>query len=320
MDLISHILVFTLSMGILWLFGGSLVDSIDRIAKKLHKTDFMVSFFVLGILTSISEISVAFNSYINKVPEIAAGNLVGASFVLLLLIVPLLAIFGGGIILHSRIERKVIFPSLIVILLPAFFVIDGLVTDLEGGVLIVSYALFLYILAKDIKKNSSLSVPNIINEDKTKKVSLFGDIIKILIGMAFIFAAGNVLVKEAVFFSSSLGIQGSLVGLLLLSLGTNIPEITIAIGAISTKRKDIAFGNYLGSSAMNSFIFGCLAFFGGTFRTPNTGFILVASLLALGAILFYVFAKSKNKISRNEACILICFYFAFIFYEIYKSF
>jgi Sodium/calcium exchanger protein. len=67
---------------LLWLASGKIVEMIEKIAKKMGFSSFALSFFVLGILTSIPEFSVGVNSLLKKTPDIFVGNLIGASFYL----------------------------------------------------------------------------------------------------------------------------------------------------------------------------------------------------------------------------------------------
>ena len=81
------------------------MDSVDRLAHKLHLSSFAVSFFLLGILTSVPEISVGVNSLIERKPEIFVGNLIGGIIVIFLLIIPVLAVFGNGVKLTHQMSR-----------------------------------------------------------------------------------------------------------------------------------------------------------------------------------------------------------------------
>src|SRR3989339_1977051 len=92
-----HILFYFLAFLLLWYCSGIIVDSVGRLASKLKLSSFAVSFFVLGILTSIPEFSVGLNSIINKTPDIFVGNLLGASLIIFILIIPLLAVLGNGV-------------------------------------------------------------------------------------------------------------------------------------------------------------------------------------------------------------------------------
>ncbi|PIQ72690.1 hypothetical protein COY13_01085 [Candidatus Roizmanbacteria bacterium CG_4_10_14_0_2_um_filter_36_35] len=91
------IFFYLVSFLILWYCSGIIIRSVDRFAHRLKLSSFAVSFFVLGILTSVPEFSVGINSIINKTPDVFVGNLLGSSLVLFIFVIPLLAVFGGGV-------------------------------------------------------------------------------------------------------------------------------------------------------------------------------------------------------------------------------
>ena len=310
MEILIHGLFFLLSLGVVWFFAGILIDAIDRFAKRFNQNGFTVAFFVLGFLTSISEISVAVNATWEGRPQISAGNLIGASFVILLLIIPFLAVFGNGISLKNTISRKNLGLALFIVLLPAFFVLDGSVSRPEGLMILLFYLVLVYSLHRS---GSVLKTLEQLDESiSSKKRATFWDGLKILAGAGFIFAAGHVLVNEAAYFSKLFGVPGSLIGLILLSIGTNVPELVIAIRSIYKKHKDIAFGDYLGSAVANTPIFGLLALFNGRFAVEPNEFLPAFFLMFLGLLLFYFFAGSKNTISRSEGWVLFLVYATFL--------
>src|SRR5690606_27047913 len=76
-----------------------------------------------------------------------------------------------------------------------------------------------------------------------KDLSFWIDIAKILVLSGIVFIAGNVLVEEATFFAEYFKAPQYLIGILLLSFGTNIPEIAVAVRSVLKKRADVALGN-----------------------------------------------------------------------------
>ena len=316
MAVLVHLLTFILSAAVIWFFAGLLIESILKVAKRFHQSGFTVAFFVLGILTSISEISVMVNSTIDGVPPVSAGNLAGASFVILLLIVPLVAIVGNGIKLRNTLNRKNLAVALIAIILPALLMLDGSVNRSEGLICIMIYVILIYF----IRNQTSQSYPSVL--EVVEKELIEGrrvtaiHILKITVGAIFIFAAGNLLVSEATYFSTLLSIPSSIIGLLILSIGTNIPELVIAVRSIIKKHSEIAFGDYLGSAVTNTFIFGLLPWLNGRFLVEPTEFVGTAILMVIGFTAFYVFARSKNKITRHEGIALILVYGIFVIIQI----
>lgn len=314
MSVFSHALIFLLSAGVIWFLSGILVDAVDTVAKRYNKPGFAVAFFVLGMLTSIGEISVAFNATVQSVPQISAGNLMGASTVLFLLVIPLLAVLGNGVPQTRVLVQSNLILVLVVVLLPALLAIDGVVTRTDGAVCLLVYGALVYRLHK--RRPLQQMTADVL--ERTQKELLHTrratavDIGKIIGGAVFIFLAGNLLVDESVFFAKWLGIPLSFIGLLLLSIGTNIPELTIALRCVVSRHKDIAFGDYLGSAAANTLIFGCMSIGSGTFAFAASEAVLTSILLALGVALFFVFARSKGALSRGEGAILLVLYACFL--------
>lgn len=315
MDLLLHLAYFLLSASVIWFFSGLLVDSVDRVAKRFHKNGFTVAFFVLGLMTSISEISVMVNSSLNQTPQVSAGNLSGASMVILFLIVPLLAIMNKGIGLSGSIRRPTLALSLVAIVLPALAMADGRVELYEGLLALASYLALLYFV-RQVPPTVS-DVTTMVSEELTQhKHATLRDSMIILGGALAIFLAGHSLVEESVYFAQILGIPPSIVGLLLLSVGTNVPELVIAVRSIRKQHADIAFGDYMGSAVANTLIFGCLALISGPFAVEASEFGLSSGIMLVGLPLLYWFASSGFTLSRKEGSILLVVYICFVLAQI----
>jgi len=318
MDTLVHIIILLLSVGIVWFFADVLIDAVGRISRRYCKSGFFTAFFILGFLTSIGEISVAINSNLAGVPGVSAGNLIGASFVVLLLIVPLLALIGKGIRLNEAVSKTTLTVMLVVIALPALVIIDGDVTRTEGLLALLAYGTVAYAL---YRKHAPISACDPIEEDRGGRArGMASDLLRVLISGVAVFAAAHFLVEQAVYFAGALNVPGSLIGLLILSLGTNIPEIVIAIRAILRGRTDIAFGDYLGSAAMNTLVFGGLAITAGSFAVEASQFVMTTVLLVSGLVMLWIFARSRLTISRTEGAVLLLFYIVFFLLQIWNIF
>lgn len=309
MEVLVNLVIFIVSGLIVWVLAGSLITAVDRVARRSHRSGFSVAFLILGLLTSISEISVATNATLSQVPQVSAGNLIGATFVVLFLVIPVFALMGKGVELRHTISKRNLFFALLVSLLPAFLVLDGNVTRTEGLLAILAYATLFYFIHH--QRTSSSVLPPVPQEFRTRK-ALLRDLGQIAAGGIGIFIAAHFLVDQSVYFASLLTIPVSLIGLIILSIGTNIPELVIAARSIGSKKQDIAFGDYLGSIAMNVPIFGMVALFSGTFFVEPSEFYVTTILMAIGALALYLFARSQNIITRREGGILLLFYVFFI--------
>lgn len=318
MTILPHLLLFGLSAAVIWGLSGILVAATDRVAKRYHRPGFGVAFFVLGILTSVSEISVAANATMKGVPQISAGNLIGGSLVIFLLIIPLLATMGGGIQMKKVLTQRSVAFVLAVVILPALFIVDGRVSKPEGILMIVTYLALFYVLEK--KKPTEAMVTQAAGDVSAELVSrrraTMLDVAKVTVAGALIFVAGKILVDESLFFAHALSIPPSLVGLILLSIGTNAPEIVIAIRCVVGKRKDIAFGDYMGSAAANTLVMGFLPLLNGSFSVERSEFVSTFALLMVGLALFFWFSRSKQDISRREGGMLLAVYGLFMLFQL----
>lgn len=310
--IILNIIQYLLSFFILWLASEIIVDGIDHFSKKFRISSFAASFFILGLLTSLPEIGVGVSSIIDKEPEIFVGNLIGASFVLFLLAMPLLAIFGQGIKLSYQLTNKNLLFALFVILSPALFVLDGNISVIEGSFMIVIYFLLFYFIESNQKV-----VKEVEADFEGIKKSSVKQLIRVVMGCIMIFIASKTLVDKTIFFAELFNIHTYLISLIFLSVGTNLPEFAIAVSAILNKHKEVAFGDYVGSAAANTLLFGILTIVNGSFTVHNGSFFLTFFIFTVGMIVFYFFARSKREISRTEGCILLCIYFLFLLLEIW---
>lgn len=315
----THIFLFLLAASIVWYFAGLLIESVNRVAKRFHQNSFTIAFFVLGFITSISEISVMVNSTIDKTPQVSAGNLAGASFVIILFIIPLLAVLGNGIGLRNTLSRRNLALGLFSMLLPTLFLIDGDVTRSEGLVCLLSYFTLFYFIRKKETLPAAVAVEEVEEGLLKKAQATTWDVAKIFGGGVFIFLGGHILVQESVFFAELLTVPRSIIGLVVLSLGTNIPELVVAVCAIRKKKKDIAFGNYIGSALANTFIFGLLPFFNGTFLSEPSGFMITLVLTVVGFALFYASCLSKNRLSRKEGLLILSIYALFLVFHVINA-
>ncbi len=305
-----NVLIFLCSIGIVWYFAGVLIESVTHLSRRFNRTGFTTAFFLLGFLTSIGEFSVAINASIEGVPEVSVGNLIGASFVVLLLIVPLLAVLAGKVELRNTLSKRNLVLALAAIALPAVLVIDGTVTRVEGLFALLTYATLVWSIYR--QKQEIPDAKAIMAKPFEKKRSFLADLGRIVGGGIMIFLASRVLVDQAVFFSLLIGAPTSLVGLVLLSLGTNVPEFVVAIRSVLKKKSDVAFGDYIGSATVNTFIFALLALVNGAFMFNAGETAGTTILLLIGLVIFFFFARSHSSLSRREGAILILFYAVFL--------
>ena len=310
--MIPQLFFYVFAFLLIWFGSGMIVTSVDRLAHKLNLSSFVVSFFLLGILTSVPEISVGVNSLIDKKPEIFVGNLIGGIVVIFLLIIPLLALLGDGVKLVHQLEKDNLIFALVVIAAPSMFALDGTISLAEGLFSILLYADLVYIVEK--RKGLLERIKDNLVHNKNHIVN---DLIKIVLGVGTVFVASRYIVDETIYFSNLFQVSPFLISLIVVSLGTNLPELSLVIRALLLKKKEVALGDYLGSAAANTVIFGGLILANGASTVVPNHFLQTFIFIAGGLLIFYIFSRSKNDISREEGLVLLLGYLLFLFVEIF---
>jgi cation:H+ antiporter len=311
--MIFEILYFLFLLVIIWLGSGLVLNSVETLRKKTRYSSFVISFFILGLLTSLPELAIGINAIQKGEPEIFVGNILGGIVIIFLFIIPVLAIFGNGIKLKHKLGKISFFLILLTALAPAFFILDKKVNSTEAIILMSVYFIAIYLIQRKY---------NFFNSRKRRSLSSrlysFVDIFKISFGVAMIFLASQFLVNKTLYFSNLLEISPFYISLFVLSLGTNLPELSIAIRAIFYGKKEVAFGNYLGSIVANVFLFGFLSILNNGEVLIVSNFLITFIFIAFGIMLFYYFSRSHNDISKREGLMLLAVYILFCIFELQK--
>ncbi len=177
-----------------------------------------------------------------------------------------------------------------------------------GIVLIILFvAYLLYPILLDRKKiveeyKKEKKNPN----TQTNKKNTFLQICYIIIGIALLKYGGDLVVDNATIIAQIYGVTERIIGLTIVAIGTALPELITSIVASISNDADIAVGNLIGSSVLNSFLILGI----GAIIAPITiseEFIVNLILLSASTTLIWLFCyiPKKNVITRPKGMILI---------------
>lgn len=305
-----QLILYFLSFLVIWYCSGIIINSLTRFTQRLGLSSFAVSFFVLGILTSIPEFAVGINSILKQTPDIYVGNLLGASLVLFILVIPLLAVLGNGVKMAHKLSSDHLIFALLVVAAPVFLIADNVLTRTESVFLILLYVILFYFIEQK---------HGLLDGVKVKKMAekhIVEDMIELIIASVVVFLVSQYLVNQTIYFSTLLSVSPFLISVIVLALGTNLPELTLAIRSVLEGKNEVALGDYLGSAAANTLLFGVLTFINRDRIQISTYSFKTIVMMLLGLGLFYYFSRSKQDISRREGKILLLAYVLFIIVEV----
>ena len=107
-------------------------------------------------------------------------------------------------------------------------------------------------------------------------------------------------VLHSISIASAMGISPLMIGLVLVSIGTDLPEIANSLVSSSLGHGNINVGDSLGSVlAQMSLVLGLLPFFAGTFKVKREEIIIIGACEVLALILVVSMAEKGNISSLN---------------------
>lgn len=306
-------LLYILSFVLIWFGAGLIVSSASKFSKQLKLSPFAFSFVFLGILTSTPEFSVGLQAVADHDAEIFVGNLLGGIVVLFLVVIPSLAVFGNGISLKHELGNKMLLATLGVIIAPSLFILDKRVTNVEGVILIVLYLVLLFLIQR---KNGIFDKHN---EHLLKlKTYSYSDILKILLGLGIVFVASKLIVDETLYFATLLNIPVFYVSLIVVALGTDLPELSLSIRSVLSGKKELAMGDYIGAAAVSTFLFGLFTILHNGEVLTISNFLVTFIFILTSLSLFYLFSRTNNYISRGNGFALLAIYVLFVVAELMR--
>jgi len=136
--------------------------------------------------------------------------------------------------------------------------------------------------------------------------------LELVLGLACLVAGVAVLaytsekaVEHSISISSEWGLPPLIVGLVLVSLGTNLPEISTNTLSSALGHGDIAVGDSLGSVLANmTLILGLLPFLAGTFKAKRKEVAVIGACEVLALMLALAVAE-KGNISQIDSLFLV---------------
>lgn len=144
----------------------------------------------------------------------------------------------------------------------------------------------------------------------------------ILIGsIALIIISSNVAVKHSAALASSLGVSSLIIGVTLVSIGTDVAEIFNSIISCALGHGDIDVGDSVGSSlAQLTLVFGLLPLICGAFTVKRKEFLIIGSCLVLSLILIFTVVE-KGYFTRLDALFMMLsfLFYTMVTYNVTKS-
>jgi cation:H+ antiporter len=225
-----------------------LVEGAIDIARYLNAPPILIGIVIVGIGTTAPELAVSVTAALEGSPEVALGNAVGSVIYDDGIALPLAALFAAHAIPIDRVVLRSAALFLIVVDLVAWYMAsDGTMARSEGGVLVGLFVLYLLYSFWEQKRQPAATDEN----DEGDKRSLWVVAALFVGGLAGVVISSDWIVLATPVVAEAMGLPQVVIGLVVVALGTSIPEVATCIIAARKGQGGLAVGNILGADILN---------------------------------------------------------------------
>ena len=311
---ILYILIFLASCVLLTLTARWLINSLVFVAKFLGLKEFVVAFFVMSFASSAPNLFVGIISAINKIPELSLGDVTGGNLIDLTLVIALAVLISkNGLEAQSRTAQSTAVFTVVAALLPMLLMIDGILSQTDGLILLLAFAVYSFWLFS--KKERFSKVYDGVSH---LRFSVFlKHAMIILIGTALLFISSEGIIKSAEFFAKAINLPLGLIGVLIVGVGTSMPETWFSLMSVRREETWMVLGNLMGSVVNTAtLVLGIVALISPIKISNSAPYISARIFLAVSALFFLLAIRTGRKITKKEGILFLIMYIAFLISQI----
>ncbi len=279
----------------------------SNLSEVLNLPKHVIGFVLVAVISVLPEGFISVTSALEKIPSFGLGTLFGSNIADMTLVVSLVIFFSRKKIKIESHFIKNKFFYLGAISVPIILGLNGFYSRLEGVLLILAGLTFYYII---LRKNIHSAK---IDREKFK----IRHVVFLILSIGGLIFGSNLTVKYGVYLAQGLSINPVLIGMLIVGLGTTLPELIFSIKAAKKNCHDLALGDILGTVIADAtIIVGIMALIHPF--SFNMRLIYVTGLFMFaGMLLLFHFMKSDRAVSKKEGFLLLAFYFVFVLTEFF---
>lgn len=284
--------------------GGELfVRGAVGIAHSARISPGIIGATVAAFATSSPELSVSINAGLAGTPQIALGNALGANIVNIAFILAISLIISGIRSPRDTVKRD--FPAaLLVPAITGILILDGVLSRVDGTIMLSTFFVWLVMAVVEARKQRSAA------EEVLAKHRGWHAGILLVVGLAFLAAAGSFIVAGAKGIAISFGIDEFIIGATIVALGTTVPELATTVIAKLRGHDEVGLGTILGSNIFNGLLIVSVA---AIISPIHISWREAVMSLACGLLaVLLIFPTRQGFISRRRAVPLLVLYAVYL--------
>ena len=308
------------AVGLYFLIKGAdlLTDGAASLASRFNLNQVIIGLTVIAFGTSAPELFVSISSVLNNSSGILFGNIFGSVIINISLVLGLASIFGI-VDVHKRLVKLELPFTLLVsfflfLALNDSFFGSNLVNQLDkfdGLILLSLFAFFVWTLF-NYKEGFFEEKPEFILLSKLKTF------IYILFGFLFLIFGSHQVVSNGLELSRIFGLNQTLIGALLISLGTSLPEIVTSFTAFKKNNHELMIGNVVGSNIFNLLlVLGISSSLKPIEYLPSVAYHFYSMVLVQILLFVFLFFRKDKNLTKSLGFLFLIFYLLYFFLNFY---
>lgn len=288
--------------------ADTFVVGAKQMGASMGMSKFAIGVLIVGFGTSLPELASSIAAALDGATEIVVANAVGSNITNILLVVGVLAAFGGRI----SIKRDLIKTEL-----PIFFIAtahfiavvwDGTVDRIEAVLLLGTFAAYMWYLFVEAEGEDSV---DLYRENGGRPRLQGKSLAFILLGVAAVLVGAHYTVEMVVNIATVANVPLGLVSIVAIALGTSLPELFVSIQALKTGETELAIGNIFGSNAFNILMVIGLPALIMPLKADEVVMELGIQVLLAASLIFFVNGLAR-QIMRWEGMMMLLFFAFFL--------
>ncbi len=277
-----------------------------KFAQSLNLSKYTVGFLIIAVISILPETFVAINAALRDVPAVGLGMLLGSNVADLTLIFALVVLLSGR---SLHVEQKILKTHVLyplILLVPIVLGLDGHFSRLEGATLILLGCIFYYLALKSEERSDDLEI---------RKKDRVVNMLMLLFSLGILLAGAYFIVSSTAALGAALGVSPVIIGMLVVALGTTMPELFFAVKSVKQHNDSLAVGDLLGVVLADAtIVIGILALL-NPFSFPKTTIYIGGVFMVAASFILFNFMRSGKMVTRKEALSLVVFWATFILVE-----
>ncbi|KKR11876.1 MAG: Na+/Ca+ antiporter, CaCA family [Candidatus Woesebacteria bacterium GW2011_GWA1_39_21] len=278
---------------------------------------------IVAIGTSFPEFFVAITSAIENKPRLSLGVALGSNIANIALIGAGSAILSGRVSISEKVMNKIVWISLICGMLPYALLLDGSLSRVDGIIMLLVYAAYILSFFRQYNERAQEEYQKGISFTKLiRKIEHFAEdkwrsIAAIFIGISLMLFSADTIVKFSNLLAERVNIPIFVIGLFILAIGTSLPEFAFSLRSLKDHEPQMFIGNLLGSVVANTtLVIGTSVLISPIYSLNVSSYLVPGLTFVAVYLLFYYFIRTKSRLERWEAGILLLIYIVFFLIEL----